>query len=112
MTTSPNTTNQNIHGASLTKRMLQGASIALVLIALFLSTVRNPDPSWPKLWMLRPLVVVPIAGALGGVFYYFMDHFRYMGGWKKIAAHFISLIGYLFLLWIGTVLGLDGTLWN
>ena len=74
--------------------------------------VDEPKPEWPKLWMAKPLIMVPIAGAMGGVFYYFMDHLRYQGGWRKVLAYIISLIGYIIILWIGTVLGLNGTLWD
>lgn len=112
MTDKSNPASQPLHSASLTKRMIQGAGIALVLITIFLLGAGEPNPAWPKLWMLRPLIIVPIAGAMGGVFYYFMDHLRYQGGWKKALAIILSLIGYLFALWIGTVLGLDGTHWD
>jgi hypothetical protein len=112
MTQTNNATAQSIHPASVSKRMLQGAGIALLLIIIFLLGVKNPDPAWGKLWMIKPLVIVPLAGAMGGVFYYFMDHLRYEGGWKKLLAIFLSLIGYVIALWLGTVLGLNGTLWN
>lgn len=112
MTKGNNLTAQSIHPASIGKRMLLGAGIALILILVFLLGVDNPKPEWGKLWMLKPLIVVPTAGAMGGVFYYFMDHLRYQGGWKTALAIIISLIGYIFALWIGTVLGLNGTLWN
>ena len=101
-----------VHSAPLTKRMLQGAGIAFVLISLFLLSAGEPDPNWPKLWMIRPLIIVPIAGAVGGVFYYFMDHLRYQNGWKKLLANILSIIGYIIVLWLGTILGLDGTMWD
>ena len=104
--------NQPIHSASLTKRMFQGAVIALILISIFLYGAGEPDPSWPELWIIKPLVIVPIAGGMGGAFYYFMDHLRYKGGWKKALAFVLSIIGYIVAVWLGTVLGLDGTLWN
>jgi hypothetical protein len=112
MTKRNNLTAQSIHQGSLSKRMLQGAGIALMLIIIFLLGVDEPKPEWGKLWMLKPLIVVPLAGAAGGVFYYFMDHLRYQGGWRMVLAIILSLIGYIFALWIGTVLGLNGTLWN
>jgi hypothetical protein len=112
MTPQKELTNVPIHSASLAKRMLQGAGIALILIGMFLLSVDEPDPSWPRLWMMKPLTIVPLAGALGGVFYYFMDNLRYQGGWKKTLAIILSLIGYIVVLWLGTVLGLDGTLWD
>ena len=103
---------QPIHRASMSKRMLQGALIALILIAVFLLSAGEPNPAWPKLWMLRPLIIVPLAGAGGGVFYYFMDQLRHQGGWKMMTANIVSLLAYLIGLWLGTVLGLDGTMWN
>ena len=105
-------TTQTIHATSLGKRMLQGAAIAFALISIFLLGVDEPKPEWPKLWMAKPLIIVPIAGAMGGAFYYLMDHLRYQGGWKKALAYIISLIGYIVILWVGTVLGLNGTLWD
>ncbi|MBW3546507.1 MAG: potassium transporter KefB [Bacteroidetes bacterium] len=105
--------NQPIHAASMGKRMLQGAGIALILILMFLFSVGGePDPSWSKFWIIKPLLMVPLAGALGGVFYYFMDYLRSQGGWVKIMAIIMSLIGYVVLVWIGTVLGLNGTMWD
>nr|AGU11770.1 hypothetical protein [uncultured organism] len=101
-----------LHAAPLGKRTLQGAAIAFVVIAIFLLGAGEPDPAWPKLWMIRPLVVVPLAGAMGGVCYYFLDYLRYRGGWRKVAAIVLSLLVYLIGLWLGTVLGLAGTMWD
>jgi len=112
MTQRNNLTMQRVHAGSLGKRMLQGGGIAFLLIALFLLGAGEPNPAWPKLWMVKPLIIVPFAGAMGGVFYYFMDHLRYQGGWRKILAHILSLVVYIFGLWIGTVLGLNGTMWH
>jgi len=55
---------------------------------------------------------ISFAGALGGFFYYQLDFLRVRGGWNILAANFVSLIIFLFGLWMGTVLGLNGTLWN
>ncbi len=112
MTSSPLTPNPPLHGASITKRMLQGAMPALVLVLLFLSGTGEPKPDWGPYWMLRPLVVVPIAGAMGGVFYYYLEHLRAMGGGMKVLAIIFSLIGYIIAIWLGFVLGFNGTYWN
>ena len=109
---SNNLPTQPIHSASIGKRMVQGAGIALILIAFFLFKSGEPNPEWGKFWMIKPLIMVPLAGAMGGVFYYFMDHLGYQGGWKKAVAIIVSLIGYVIALWIGTVLGLNGTMWD
>lgn len=101
-----------IHRGTLTKRMLQGGAIALVLISIFLYSAGEGKPEWGRFWMIRPLIIVPVSGAMGGVFYYFMDHLRSKGGWKTVLAYIISFVGYIIALWMGTVLGLNGTLWN
>ncbi|MCX2451522.1 hypothetical protein OQX61_09620 [Pedobacter sp. PLR] len=103
---------QSIHAAPLSKRMLQGAGIALILIVFFLFQTGEPNPEWGKLWMIKPLIIVPLAGACGGIAYYVMDHIRYHNGWRKVMANILSLIVYIIALWLGTVLGLNGTYWN
>ena len=98
--------------ASLAKPILIGAGIGLILISIFLSGVDDPNPEWGKYWMIRPLVVVTLAGACGGAFYYFMDLLSSQGKLNKTVAVLLSLVVYVIGLWMGTVLGLDGTLWN
>ena len=93
-------------------RALLGASIGLVLISVFLITAGEGDPEWHKLWMLRPLIIVPLAGAAGGVFHFFMNYFGSQLGWNKIIIAFVSLIVFIVGLWMGIVLGLDGTYWD
>lgn len=112
MTARNNLTTQHIHSASLGKRMLQGGGIALVLITAFLISAGEGNPNWPKYWMIRPLIIVPLAGAMGGLCYYFLDHLRYQGGWMKVLAYILSFLVYIIGLWMGTVLGLDGTWWD
>lgn len=104
--------NQQAHRASAGKRMLAGACIGLVLILFFVVGAGEADPSWPTLWWIRPLLIVPAAGALGGLFYYNMDPLRSKGGWRTILAYGLSLLVFMFLLWLGIVLGLDGTMWD
>ena len=102
----------SIHPIPLIKLMLIGAGIALIPITLFLITAGEPNPSWPKLYFIRPLIIVPIAGAGGGFFYYLMDYLRYEGGWKKAVANVLSFIAFIIAVFLGIVLGLDGTYWN
>lgn len=105
-------TKPTVQPASLSERMVQGAWIALALIQLFLLQTGEPDPAWGQLWVVRPLLVVPLAGAVGGAFYYLMEPVRYEGGWRKVLANLLSLVVYVVMLWLGTVLGLVGTMWN
>jgi hypothetical protein len=105
-------TTQPIRKGSLARPMLIGAAINFILIITFLFPVfGHPSPDWGKLWMIRPLIVVPLAGATGGAIYYFL-RMRYPQGSKKILAIALSLVIYIIGLWMGTVLGLAGTLWH
>ena len=112
MTQRNNLTTQPIHPASLGKRMLLGAGIGLLLISLFLLSAGEPNPAWGKLWMIQPLIIVPLAGAMGGLCNYFIVHFRNHIGINKTMATILSVIVFIIGLWLGIVLGLDGTMWN
>ena len=103
-----------INPASLKKRMLIGAGIGLFLISLFLFGDGDlpAHPDWPKFWYIRPLIVVPVAAAMGAGFSTILDDLRHQGGWKQAFAILLSLIVFIVALWMGTVLGLVGTLWN
>ncbi|WP_346236105.1 hypothetical protein ABDK00_017150 [Niabella insulamsoli] len=98
--------------APLGKRMLIGAVIALMLISTFVSSVQHPDPSWPERWVLRPLIIVPLAGAMGAAFYHIMDYLRRQMRLNKWLALTLGILAYIVALWLGSVLGLNGTLWN
>lgn len=100
------------HEVSLTKRMLVGAWIGLLLISLFLITAGEPNPEWSKFWRIRPLIVVTFAGAMGGLCNYIIVRFYNQFGVNKIVAIVLSIIIFVFGLWVGTVLGLDGTYWD
>ena len=112
MTQENNLRTDSIHSSSLAVRMLQGAGIALILIAIFLLNAGEPNPEWGKFWMVKPLIMVPLAGATGGVFFYLLDKLRYKGGWRMVLANLLSLVIYTIGLWMGTVLGLNGTMWD
>lgn len=111
MTQTNNATSQP-QQASLIKRMLAGAAIGLLLISLFLLSADEAAPEWGKLWMLRPLIIVPLAGAMGGLCNYFIMHFHRQAGINKPVAIIISIVVFIVGLWLGTVLGLDGTMWD
>lgn len=103
-----NPSTQKINTASLAKRMLIGAGIALVLITIFLWPVEG-KPEWGNFWKVRPMVVVPLAGAAGGACSYFLG---YLFGQRKVLVIVLSVVIFIIGLWMGTVLGLDGTLWD
>ena len=97
---------------SLSDSMLLGAGIGLILISFFLYGAGEPNPEWGRMWMIKPLCMVPIAGAMGGAFYYFMDYLSSRRGLNRTLAVILSLFVYIIALWLGTVLGLNGTMWD
>lgn len=103
---------QTVQARKLANRMLVGGIIALAFIIFFLLQVKNPQPEWGNKWIVKPLIMVPLAGAVGGLVYFFLEYFQKMGGWKKALAIIASIIIYVVGLWMGLVIGLDGTLWN
>lgn len=107
-----NAIKQSVQPASAAKRMLFGALTGLLLISIFLLGVNDANPAWGKYWMIRPLIMVPLAGAGGGLFYYLMDSWRLRFGWNRIVVIVLSLFAFIVALWLGTIVGLDGTYWN
>jgi hypothetical protein len=110
--TQTNDSTSQVQELSLGKRMLIGGGIGLLLISFFLVTAGEPNPEWEKFWRIRPLVVVTFAGAMGGLCNYFIVRICAQLGITKIVAIILSLIVFIIGLWLGTVLGLDGTYWN
>jgi hypothetical protein len=100
-----------IYSTSLFKSTGVGAGVALLVISLFVFGVDEPHPEWGKFWMIKPLLITPLAGALGGAFYSFMDY-QSSRGFNRTLAIFLSILVYAIVLWLGTVLGLAGTLWD
>ncbi len=111
MTQSHNSTSQIRQGLLVT-RMLVGAGIGLILISLFLLGAGEPNPEWGKLWMIRPLMIVPLAGAMGGLCNYFIFQFHTQVGVSKTIAMILSVLVFIIGIFLGIVLGLDGTMWN
>jgi hypothetical protein len=110
MTQSDNST-QPLQG-SLSKKMIVGAGIGLLLISFFLIMDGEGNPAWGPLWRIRPLIVVSFAGAMAGLCNYFIFHFRNQFGVNKVVATILSVLVSIIGLWMGIVLGLDGTLWD
>jgi hypothetical protein len=104
----PTRQNQQV---SVSTPMLIGGGIALLLISFFVFGVDNPNPEWPEYWQIRPLIVTPLAGATGGAFYAFMEY-QASRGFNRTVAILLSIVVYVIGLWMGTVLGLAGTMWN
>ncbi len=101
----------SVNRGSVIKSMLIGAGIGLFVILLFI-TGAETQPHWPNLWKIRPLIITPLAGALGGGLCYASIKILKREGLHAAIAVVLSLVGFLIALWLGIILGLDGTLWD
>lgn len=111
--TSNNLTSRPIDVASFIKCATVGTTVGLAVILFFVLQADSPRPEWGRLWMVRPLIVEPLAGAVGGGFAYLMHYYLgYQGGAKKILSIIITVIVCFVGLWMGIVIGLNGTMWN
>ena len=111
MTQQNKSQNQPMQAVSFVKPTVVGAAIALLVISFFVFGVDAPHPAWGKYWMIRPLIITPLAGAMGGAFYALMDY-QSSRGFNRTLAILLSIVIYLVGLWLGIVLGLDGTMWD
>ncbi|HEY9000638.1 MAG TPA: hypothetical protein VIM89_04760 [Mucilaginibacter sp.] len=94
------------------KPALIGAGIGLAVMALFLSQNDGGKPEWGPYWMLRPLLVVTVATALGGAAFQFFRTLVKQPVWAKVSLTSFGLLIFVISLWLGSVLGLAGTYWN
>ncbi len=111
MTTTQTSILGSINKSSLIRSMLIGASIGICATLFFIIGAES-QPHWPNLWQIRPLIITPLAGAIGGGLCYAAIRFLRRERFNSAIAISLILIGYLITLWLGIVLGLDGTLWD
>ncbi len=101
-----------INLSTLIKFAIAGAVIALILISLLIFSVNTPKPEWGQHWYIRPLIVTPFITSIGGIALYFLNLKDFKSKILNLILLIISILTFIFFLWIGTILGLDGTLWN
>ncbi|RZK49732.1 MAG: potassium transporter KefB [Pedobacter sp.] len=120
MKTTENQMNSSSSGLSATpkkafsyvKCIRNGAIPAILLVSLFLLSADKSFPEWGPYWRLKPILIVPFAGMLGGGIFAFLDNFALNMGWSRALFIFLSGLAYLICIWLGFVLGFNGTYWN
>jgi hypothetical protein len=91
---------------------LAGFFIATGVLLLFLIGADPPNSDWASNWFLRPAIILPLAGLTGGFCAGVLSallRVKVIGLYLAIA---IGILIFLLALWMGIVLGFDGTYWN
>lgn len=109
---SQNVSFHQINTSSLLKCIVFGAAFNLILIGIFLLGVENALSEWGDYWMVRPLVIVPFGGIVGGTVFCFLHFYGRQLGFHWSIATVLGTIIYIVGLWMSFILGLAGTLWN
>jgi hypothetical protein len=100
--------NQNLFGLELKKLTTPcalGASAPLALLLFIILTKEDVFESW----MLVPLTLIPLGGAVGGLFFYLMGFVWFPTGNKKLIAVIFSTIIYFVVLWLSAVIAFNFT---
>lgn len=90
-------------------RMLTGLLIGLAIISFYIFGASDPRPEWGTFWRVRPLIITPLAGAMCGAGNHLL---RVLLPRPRYLAAALGVVVYVVGLWLGTVLGLAGTMWN
>ena len=106
-----NLDNRRISSALFFKSVLTGAGIAFFVISFFVFGIEEPKPEWGQFWRIKPLILTPLAGGIGGAVFYIMTQ-RVSRDIPKTLAFLLGIAAYFIILWLGVVLGLDGTMWD
>ena len=97
--------------SSLGKAMLIGAALGLLVISAFVFGSGPIKPEWGSLWRIKPLLLTPAVGAIGGALYHLINR-QATRGLNRAVAVILGLVVFLVVLWLGIVLGLAGTMWD
>lgn len=84
----------------------------LGLISLFVFGINDPAPEWGSYWQVRPLLLTPVIAGTGAGFAYLLFNRGGGSAGRKLLFTVLAASSFLFCLWIGVILGLDGTLWD
>lgn len=90
---------------------ISGSLTGLILISIFVFGVDNPNQEWGKYWKIKPLTLTPLLCGLGAMAANWVIRIAPNTS-AKYFYWFISIMGFLFSVWVAIVLGLNGTLWD
>ncbi len=103
-----NKPNEFFQGQSVKSLGLPALLGALAPFALLLFIVLTKEDQL-ETWMLTPLIIIPLGGSFGGVFFYLMGFVWFPIGKHKLIAIIFSTIFYFVVLWLSAVIAFNLT---
>jgi len=97
---------------SLLLRLLFGAVLGFILISFFVFGVDNPNPDWGDNWKIKPLIITPLVVAFGTLALYLKYIIQFQTKIMNDMVYLFSIILFIISIWMGIILGLNGTMWN
>jgi hypothetical protein len=98
------TKTNNFNQGTTLKRLglpaLLGATAPFSLLTFIILSKEDMFESW----MLIPLLLIPMGGAVGGVFFYLMGFVWFPKGTQKLLAIIFSTLIYFVAIWISAVI--------
>ena len=91
---------------------LIGIFIGLSITLLFVFGATGEQPQWGPHWWIRPIVIIPLAGWCSGFVFQLLYQKSKSSGKYQVIAVVLGVLLWLIGLWMGMVLGLDGTYWD
>lgn len=103
---------KQVRPATIAKTMALGLILGLVIISLFVFGVNNPKQEWGTNWRMQPLILTPIVVAFGSLAFFANRIFMPQTKTAKVLLSVASIIAFIISIWLGIIIGLNGTLWN
>ena len=103
---------KNSYKRSFIKIVLLGFALGLFIASMLIHNVSFPKLSWGPNWYIKPMLVLSFVASIGSIPFYFANQYEASNHSKKILAYLGATLFLLFFIWIGIILGFDGTIWN
>lgn len=91
---------------SLTSSIIRGLIVAVGFLIVALALLDSPQIE-NRSWLLLPSVLVPLAGGLGGMLFYYTRKVRQPESAISLFATIMSIIGYLLLIFVALTVSFD-----
>lgn len=96
---------------TLIKTLLMSFAIGFFVITMMIFPIQNPKPEWGENWKIKPLIIVPLMSVIGSIPFYFTLIRKFKSSSNKFYSTIAAILLFLICLWLGIILGLNGTLW-